>query len=151
MKGLYTELNSLVPRQNSREVKSLTDQLDEAEKYIRKLQMKVEKMKEKRERLMENNPNARFYGELATQPQIEIHESGSAVVLNLVTGLECEFMFNETIRMCHEEGLDIVSASFSVTENSVFHTIHSKVGEFAQEGAIARVTEKLNTFVAGSA
>lgn len=89
--------------------------------------MKVEKMKEKRERLMENNPNARFYGELATQPQIEIHESGSAVVLNLVTGLECEFMFNETIRMCHEEGLDIVSASFSVTENSVFHTIHSKV------------------------
>ncbi|KAK1364853.1 putative achaete-scute transcription factor-related protein [Heracleum sosnowskyi] len=123
MKGLYTELNSLVPRQNSREAKSLTDQLDEAEKYIRKLQMKVEKMKEKRERLMENNPNARFYGGLATPPQIEIHES---------------------------EGLDIVNASFSVTENSVFHTIHSKVGEFAQEGAIDRVTEKLNTFVAGS-
>lgn len=105
----------------------MTDQLEEAEKYIRKLQTKVEKMKEKRERLMENNPNARFYEGLATQPQIEIHESGNAVVLNLVTGLECEFMFNETIRMCHEEGLDIVNASFSVTQNSVFHTIHSKV------------------------
>lgn len=109
------------------EAKSLNDQLDEAEKYIRKLQIKVEKMKEKRERLMETNPNARFNGGLATQPQIKIHQSGNAVELTLVTGLECEFMFNETIRMCHEEGLDILNASFSVTENSVFHTIHSKV------------------------
>lgn len=114
------------------DVKSLTDQLDEAEKYIKNLQLKLEKMKEKRECLMESNPNARFYGgELAIQPRIEIHESGNAVVLNLVTGLECESMFNDTIRMCHEEGLDIVNASFSVTEKSVFHTIHSKVRKFS--------------------
>ena len=105
----------------------MTDQVEEAEKYIKKLQVKLEKMKEKKERLMRDNPNARFYGGLATQPQIEIHESGDALVLNLVTGLEFEFMFNETIRMCHEEGLDIVNASFSVTENSVLHNIHSKV------------------------
>ncbi|KAL1809063.1 hypothetical protein ACET3Z_026053 [Daucus carota] len=151
-KGLYTELGSLIPRQNHRldQAKSLTDQLDEAEKYIKKLQGKLEKMKEKRERLMRDNPHARLYGGLATRAQIEIHESGDALVLNLVTDLECEFMFNETIRTCHEEGLDIINASFSVTENSVFHTIHSKVGEYAEEGAIARATEKLNTFVAGS-
>ena len=84
------------------QAKSLTDQLDEAEKYIKKLQGKLEKMKEKRERLMRDNPNARLYGGLATRAQIEIHESGDALVLNLVTDLECEFMFNETIRMCHE-------------------------------------------------
>ncbi|WOH09135.1 hypothetical protein DCAR_0728590 [Daucus carota subsp. sativus] len=142
MKGLYTELGSLIPRQNHRldQAKSLTDQLDEAEKYIKKLQGKLEKMKEKRERLMRDNPNARLYGGLATRAQIEIHESGDALVLCLMRLFECVM----------KEGLDIINASFSVTENSVFHTIHSKVGEYAEEGAISRATEKLNTFVAGS-
>jgi hypothetical protein len=36
-------------------------------------------------------------------------------------------MFNETIRVLHEEGAEIINASFSVVEDTVFHTINSKV------------------------
>lgn len=61
-------------------------------------------------------------------PQIEVHENGSALEVVLITGLDCQFMFNETIRVLHEEGADIVNASFSVVnEDTVFHTIHCKV------------------------
>ena len=46
----------------------------------------------------------------------------------LVTGLNYKFMFKETIRLLHEEGAEIVNAGLSVVNDTVFHTIHSKVG-----------------------
>jgi hypothetical protein len=36
-------------------------------------------------------------------------------------------MFNEIIRVLHEEGAEIINASLSVVEDTVFQTIHSKV------------------------
>lgn len=118
---------------------SLPDQLDEAATYIKKLQISLEKMKEKKNSLMgidrtiDNNVNASGFrnggGAIMSlkSPQIEIHEMGSALEIVLITGLDCQFMFNETIRVLHEEGADIVNASFSVVEDTVFHTMHCKV------------------------
>ncbi|KAJ7946990.1 transcription factor bHLH36 [Quillaja saponaria] len=152
MKDLYSKLNSLVQHQTSREpaATSLPDQLDEATNYIKKLQMDLERMREKKDILMGNeNPNMtmnvgkRMVG--LRSPEIEIKEIGSALEIVLITGLDCQFMFNETIRVLHEEGADIVNASFSVVEDTVFHSIHSKVGETGI-GA-ARISERLKKFV----
>ena len=112
---------------------TLPDQLDEAANYIKRLQEKLEKMKEKKENLMGfERPNTSPTGGAAMAglkpPQIDIHEKGSALEVVLITGLDFQFMFNETIRVFHEEGAEIVNASFSVVDDTVFHTIHAQVG-----------------------
>lgn len=111
---------------------SLPDQLDEAANYIKRLQTKLERMKEKKNNLMgihEKSNASTNCGMMMgfKPPQIEIHEVGSALEVVLITGLDFQFMFNETIRVLHEEGAEIVNASFTVVEDTVFHTIHSKV------------------------
>ncbi|KAF3451466.1 hypothetical protein FNV43_RR07561 [Rhamnella rubrinervis] len=161
MKVLYSKLNSLVPQQSSREVTSLTDQLDEAAKYIKKLQTSLEKMKEKKHSLMgtergnmmSSTSTSAFSSGVSSMgvksPQIEIRQMGLALEIVLITGLDFQFMFNETIRVLHEEGVDIVNASFSVVEDTVFHTIHSQIGESAMMDpeAAARISERLNKFI----
>ncbi|XP_044495989.1 transcription factor bHLH162-like isoform X2 [Mangifera indica] len=157
MKALYAKLNSLVPHQTPTEAtSSLPDQLDKAANYIKRLQMNLEKMKDWKDSLMgiENRPCSRTSMssgrtmEGFRSPQIEVHEMGSAMEVVLTTGLDFQFMFNEMIRLIHEEGAEIVSASFSVVHDSVFHTIHSKVGDSDQVGnETARISEKLKKFV----
>ncbi|KAG6638650.1 hypothetical protein CIPAW_10G049700 [Carya illinoinensis] len=148
MKALYSELNSLVPHQNSREGTSLPDQLDEAVTYIKKMQINLEKMNEKKDSLMgiDQKPNAGTNGSGMTltaqlrSPQIEISEIGSALQVVLITGSDFKFMFNETIRVLHEEGAEIVNANFTIVDDIVYHTIHAKS---ALGYEAARISERL--------
>ncbi|KAM7264071.1 hypothetical protein ACFE04_001754 [Oxalis oulophora] len=133
MKALCHQLNSLVPyHQTSRESTSLPDQLFEAANYIKKKQVNLERMKEKKSSLTRSNI-ARD-GEIdnvgSSSPKVEIRAIGSTLEIILITGLDChQHFFRETIRVLHEEGAEIVNANFSVVEDSVFHNIHSKVGD----------------------
>ncbi|XVE88061.1 hypothetical protein DITRI_Ditri19aG0038300 [Diplodiscus trichospermus] len=137
MKALYSQLNSL-------ESTSLPDQLEEAANYIKKLQTNLERMKEKKDSLIGVSSSG------PKSPQLQIHEIGSCLVIWLTTGSSCsQFIFNETIRILHEEGAEIVNASFSVVDDTVFHTIHLTVGESAPDiyGAASRISERLKKFV----
>jgi len=60
-------------------------------------------------------------------PRFEIQQTGSALEVVLITGLDSQFMFSETIRVLHEEGVDVVNASYNVIEDAVFHSIHCQV------------------------
>ena len=60
-------------------------------------------------------------------PRIEIQQMGSALEVVLITGLDSQFMFGETIRVLHEEGVHVVNASYNVIEDEVFHSIHCQV------------------------
>ena len=82
-------------------------------------------MKEKRNNLIdiERSKNASMNMGLKS-PQFKIQQMGSALEIVLVTGMDCQFMFNETIRVLQEEGSDVVNASYTVVENEVFLTIH---------------------------
>lgn len=60
-------------------------------------------------------------------PKIEIQQMGLGLEIVLITGLDCQFLFTETIRVLHEEGVDIVNASYKVFEDSVLHSIHCQV------------------------
>ena len=110
---------------------SLPDQLDEAANYIKRLQTNLERMKERKDSLMrvETSTNTtRRSSSGRKSPEIQIHEMGSSLVIGLTTGSNNQSIFNETIRILHEEGAEIVNASFSVVDDTVFHTIHLTVG-----------------------
>ncbi|XP_050370163.1 transcription factor bHLH162-like [Argentina anserina] len=156
MKVLYSELNSLLPHQRSRVVTSLPDQIDEAVNYIKKLQTNLERLKQKKdrqtgvERIINDNNGAYgsgLHGGRLRSPQIEIREMGSALDVVLITGLDFQFMFEGSIRMLIQEGADIVNASFSVVENTIFHSIHSKINDCAPGTVAARISERLRKFV----
>ncbi|XVF25792.1 hypothetical protein REPUB_Repub13aG0244000 [Reevesia pubescens] len=150
MKALYSNLNSLIPHHDSRESTSLPDQLDEAANYIKRLQINLERMKERKDSLMgvERSTNATSRSSSGpNSPQIQIHEMGSSLVIGLTTVSNSHFIFNETIRILHEEGAEIFNASFSVVDDTVFHTIHLTVGESAPDYGAARISERLTKFI----
>ncbi|XP_042484608.1 transcription factor bHLH162-like [Macadamia integrifolia] len=137
MKTLCSELNSLIPNQNSKKSMLQTDQLDEATNYIKGILEKLERMKEKKEHLAG-----------IEKLQIDIHEMGSAFVVNLISGIHNQSMFYELIRVVQEEGAEIINASFSAVNNTFVHTIHSQVGESSLGSeAASRITWRLNTLV----
>ncbi|CAN1129592.1 Transcription factor bHLH162 [Linum perenne] len=157
MKELYSNLSSLVlpHHHSSKEPMALHDQLDQAAKYIKKLQTNLEKMRVKKEKLttvkLHGGETTAISGESIRPPRIEIKEMGSALEVVLVTGLDSHFVFNETIRVIQEEGGEVVNASFSVAEDLVFHTIHSQIRDRFEVGCdgevVARISERLKKFV----
>lgn len=110
---------------------SLPDQLEEATDYIKKLQTRLERMKERRDNIQAAGrvkiSSETLMARVMKVPQVEIHEMGSVLEVILITGLDCQFLFSETIRVLHEEKAEVVNARFSVLDTTVFQTIHSKV------------------------
>lgn len=114
---------------NLQEAISLPDQLDEAANYIKSLKANVERMKEMKDGLrglVERANTSCSYG--SKSPQIQIQETGSSLVIVLNTGFNSRFIFNEAIRIVHEERAEVVNANFSVVDDdTVFHTIYLTV------------------------
>nr|KJB57540.1 hypothetical protein B456_009G169200 [Gossypium raimondii] len=135
------------------ESKSLPDQLHEAASYIKKLQINLERMKEKKDSLMSverlRNTRSRMTGKVPKSPQIQIHEMGSSLVIGLTTESNSRFLFTQTIRVLQEEGAEIVNAGFSVVDDTVFHIINLTIGhESAPDyGGGRRISERLNKFL----
>ncbi|KAK1368680.1 Transcription factor bHLH36 like [Heracleum sosnowskyi] len=158
MKDLYSELHSLIPHDNSSKgVKSLTDQLDEAAKYIKKLRIKLEKLKHKRETLEGVNlPNniprveEAILESACVSPQVDIHVSGSSIEIHLISGLNVSsFMFIEIVRMLQEESFEIQNANCAVSNNTCFQTIHSQVGDCVSSCGSGTISERIKKFVNG--
>ncbi|XP_010272432.1 PREDICTED: transcription factor bHLH36-like [Nelumbo nucifera] len=148
MKNLYAELNSLIPSHGTKETMALPDQIEEATNYIKMLQQKLERMKEKKASIMGLEGITSGMMVRAKSPHIEIHDMGSALQAVLVSGLDHhQLLFYEIIRLLHDEGAEIVSASFSVVDNSVFHTIHAEVGESTQGFEGTKISRRLQNFV----
>ncbi|KAL8249464.1 hypothetical protein R6Q59_006332 [Mikania micrantha] len=138
MKALFSKLHSLVPHESSsRDVTSLPDQLQEAANYIKNLQIKLEKMKEEKDNLKrikkleiehdkKSKTSSLMVGHQRT-PKIDVREIGSSLEAILITGADFQFLFSETISVIHEEGFDVVNASFSIINDIVVHTIHAQV------------------------
>ncbi|KAL0300717.1 UNVERIFIED_CONTAM: hypothetical protein Scaly_2318700 [Sesamum calycinum] len=149
MKAL-SELASLLPHQPPKGVASVSDQvLEESVDYIKKLQEKLEKLKHKKKCLMRVMSENSATPDLKT-PNISISVTGSALDVVMTTGLDYQFMFARVVRMLHEEGAHVVNASFSVVDDTIFHTIHSEVnGENGAEAEreAGRICERLRKFV----
>ncbi|PON49682.1 Basic helix-loop-helix transcription factor [Parasponia andersonii] len=160
MKVLYSKLNSLLPPQISKEAPTLPDQIDGAIKYIKSLETKVKKSKDKKKSLL-GGTKKRSYSStfsdnmiMATgslrSPKIEIHEMGSVLEIVLITGQDNQFIFYEVIRMLHEERADVVDAKFSVLGDSIFHVVHAEIADSMFAFGATKISERLKRFVSGS-
>lgn len=113
---------------------ALPDKIDAAVKYIQILQVELEKYKEKKEKLMNRKrEHSCITNDIKSttkpSPHLEIHEMGPDLDMVLVNGLHDSFTsFNEIIQVLHQQGAEVVQASFSNTGSSVFHILHPKVG-----------------------
>lgn len=109
---------------------ALPDQIDEAVKYIKELEKKVNLAKEKKEKLEGKNKssmNIESSSSSSASPQLKIHQSGRSLEIILSSGLDNQYLFSETISILQEEGVEVVNASFSVSGSSVFQTFHAQV------------------------
>ncbi|KAG6589225.1 Transcription factor bHLH, partial [Cucurbita argyrosperma subsp. argyrosperma] len=157
MKTLCSQLNSLLPNQDSKEISlALPDQIDEAVKYIKELEKKVNLAKEKKEKLEGKNKSSMNIesssssSSSSASPQLKIHQSGRSLEIILSSGLDNQYLFSETISILQEEGVEVVNASFSVSGSSVFQTFHAQLEGSMIEFEAAKVTERLKRLVYGS-
>ncbi|PKI79488.1 hypothetical protein CRG98_000119 [Punica granatum] len=136
------------------DVAPLPDQLDEAAKYIKRLQINVEKLREKKQNLLriESLNSSMRSGMVmdseSSMPHIDIHQTGSALVVNFVNGWRScynyQSLFNKTIRALHEGGAEVINGSFSIVGDRIFSTIHSEVRDSALLSTEARISERLH-------
>ena len=113
----------------------LPDQIDEAVNYIKSLETKVKMAKEKKERLLMGRKRSRGCNcssafetkESLKSTKIEIHELGSTLEVVLKCGFENQFIFNEMIRILHEENIEVMSANSSLAGDSMIHVVHAEV------------------------
>ncbi|KDP24116.1 hypothetical protein JCGZ_25773 [Jatropha curcas] len=156
MKTLFSNLNSLLPKENAKEALPLPDQIDEAINYIKSLEARLKKSQEKKERLSSKKRSFSDYSNSCEStstlkaPQLQIREVGSALQITLISGLDNQFLFCEMIRILQEENVEIVNASFSVAASSIFHVVHAQMRESDFMFGGAKVSERLNRLINGS-
>lgn len=113
----------------------MPDRLSDAVNYIEELQARVEKLKDRKESLLEHQnlntascPLGKTSAGASLLPEIMTQEMGSALEVVIISSkLGCQLTFNEVVRVLHEEGAEIVGANFSVMGDIAFHCIHSEV------------------------
>ncbi|KAM3287213.1 hypothetical protein P3S67_020643 [Capsicum chacoense] len=127
MKNLHNQLYSLLPPTHvSQETMELAEQIDATEKYIKGLEMKLEKSKMYLEQLRPKSLNSTNGPSPSTEspPQIQVHEMGPNMVVVLITSLDNIATFNNIIRLFHEEGVEVVFTQFQLNGNSMFQLFH---------------------------
>lgn len=151
MKTLCSKLNSLLPNHSLREVTILWEQLDEATNYIKVLQEKLEKLKERKEHLMkvvEINESMNNGCMMNLQsPHVEIQDLGLVLAVVLICGLDNQLLFYKSIRILEEEGAEVVNAGFSIMGDKIVHTMHCKIPDSKRGFEAARISERLHNLV----
>ena len=128
-----TMMNDLINSMWMQEALSLPDQIDEAIKYIKSLETKLKKSKEKKESLSVNGRKRSYTctsfdaKSSPKSPKMEIREMGSTLEVVLITGLDNQFLFYEIIHILHEEQAEVLTANFSISGDSIFHVVHAEV------------------------
>ncbi|GMN45867.1 hypothetical protein TIFTF001_015064 [Ficus carica] len=139
MKGLCFKLASLVPHHHSspypKEMLTQQDQLDLAASYITHLRQRIEKLNERKEEAIKALNGEKSGGDVFDQgmssgprlPVIELKDLGCSIEVILISGLQKNFMLYEVMSVLEEEGAEVVSASFSVVDDKIFHTLHAQL------------------------
>ncbi|THU63402.1 hypothetical protein C4D60_Mb01t15380 [Musa balbisiana] len=118
MKNLCFKLTSLIPKDTtmSKRVMRDQDQLDQAFNYIKELQGRVEKLKQKKE-MRSMTADLHFL-------LVEVRSMDSTLLVSFVSGSRSSYMFRKVIGVLEEEGAEVTSASFNLVGGRIFHTIH---------------------------
>lgn len=151
MKTLFSTLRSLLPDENLRGKRSVSDQVQAAVNYVLSLQQKVEDLTTERDIKMkakvhsERNENVSLDGVQFSSnektgksqlfresdrdqfPAVEIKSVGSGVQVSTKT-FEHQILYCHLLQALEEAGLEVLSATcLAIKTNRVFHSIHTKV------------------------
>lgn len=139
MKVLFSQLRSVLPEENLRGKRTVSEQVLEAVNYVSHLQRKIEDLSAQRERMKVNfdqnakvsfqkycNKTLQFVGSDGECPAVKINPAGSGVQI-LTYALEHEIAYSDILLRLEQCGLEVVNAASSAINNKVYHTIHTKV------------------------
>ncbi|KAF7805943.1 proton pump-interactor 1-like [Senna tora] len=125
--------------------------------YIKKLEEKVKKGQEKKDRLLamgrKRVASCDVEAEMSQirSPKMEIRETNSSLEILLITGLDNHFIFYELIRILHEHNIDVLAANSSLAGHLMHHLLHAQIEPSSSEfGGRSKVSERLKRFVYGS-
>lgn len=149
MNELFAMLRSLLPDENLRGKRAVSDQVHEAVNYVRHLQQKVEDLSTEREKMKaisDKNAKVSFEdvklscnekvcikappteGSDRELPIVKTKFMGS--VLQVCTNtFEDQIVFSDLLMALEAGGLEVVCAASSTINNKVYHTIHTKVSD----------------------
>eukprot|EP00253_Pinus_taeda_P007565 PITA_07565 len=146
MKTLFSTLRSLLPDENLRGKRSVTDQVEAAVNYISQLQQRIEDLSAQRDN-MKAKANSRRNANVSLDglqlsynqkicksplfrdhfPAVEIKSFGLGIQVSTKT-FEHHIVYSDLLQALEETGLEVFSAAvFAISNNRVFHTIHAKV------------------------
>ncbi|XP_030521624.1 transcription factor bHLH162-like isoform X2 [Rhodamnia argentea] len=161
MKALCSKLASLIPQHHistSKESLSQQDLLDQAVPYIKQLKERIEELKLRKEQAvllskgidtsssltLPDGENAQLGLVL---PVFELRDDDLGLEVILISGRRKNFTLYEVINILEEEGAEVVSASFSVMGDKIFHTLHAKVRLCRVGVDTTRVRERLKELI----
>ncbi|XP_060206514.1 transcription factor bHLH162-like [Lycium barbarum] len=121
MKYLCSKLFSLIPPNQSKEMMSQQDQVDEAISYIGRLKERVEGLKRRKEMVIAQGTCT------LRAPMVEVKELDSTLEVILISGLQKNFTMQEIINILEEEGAQVVTANYSTVDDTILYTIHAQV------------------------
>ncbi|KAK1279346.1 hypothetical protein QJS04_geneDACA002861 [Acorus gramineus] len=156
MKSLCFKLSSLLPNNFHKGALTQYDNLDQAAKYIRRLQQRIEVLKEKKEVTMNNRKAAAGDGGMMKEkemmeslsfPVVEIRNLDCTLEVVLISGLQSDFMFHEAICVLEDEGVEVVNANFYFVGDRAFHIFHSQVKSSRIGFEITKLSERLHEMI----
>ncbi|CAL9061416.1 transcription factor bHLH162-like [Musa acuminata AAA Group] len=148
MKSLCLQLSSIIPKEHrttSKNGLTQNDSLDQATSYIKKLEERIENLKQRRLTWAMTETNGVTVG--FQLPILEVRHRDMDLEILLISRVSKRFMFHEVINVLEEEGADVVNASFSTVGDKIFHTIHSKAFSSRIGLEASRVSERLKDLV----
>ncbi|KAK4744338.1 hypothetical protein SAY87_010650 [Trapa incisa] len=157
MRSLCLKLASLIPPKYCKTAKNtLTqqDQLDLAASYIKQLRERIDLLEKRKELAItkSNSLDEVYYGANRPTttdpgvklPVIQIKEWHSGLMVSLISSADYKnFMLCEAITILHEEGAEVVNASFFIADGKIFHILHAQVKILRVGVETSRVWQRL--------
>ncbi|KAH9611710.1 hypothetical protein KSS87_013008 [Heliosperma pusillum] len=132
MSSLFDSLRSVIPPNDSKGRKSITDQLEEAANYIKDLEKDVKELGQKRDHLKHSIQSSSSGGRYELGGSSGSSPPYTVVIRQLVGGLEIEicvkyddteFLLSTAIQVALEEGLDVVSSTSAKFNEKFIHSM----------------------------
>ncbi|KAL5759804.1 hypothetical protein ACOSQ2_018642 [Xanthoceras sorbifolium] len=143
MKNLFSNLFSLVPIQYPKMQFSMADSVDQATAYIKKLEEKIKKLRERKELILKGD----HYEKFEPVVLINIKSSESTLEVSIISGPKKNFLLHQVISVLVEEGAEVVNITYHRAGDRVFHTIYSKAIYTRIGIETSRVDERLKKLI----
>ncbi|KAJ0038631.1 hypothetical protein Pint_22983 [Pistacia integerrima] len=126
MKDLLSELAFLTPLQSSKV--SAIELLEHATNHIKQLQERVEDRRRRRALLLkESSGDENKKTSRSRLPVLNIKCSDSSLEINLICGLDKNFLLHDIINILQQEGAEVISSTQYIAGDRIIYIIKSQV------------------------